>query len=292
MGKGKKKGGRKDEFITDIPMAERTREFEGLLETIGPDNLKERIAASPRDVLDRWVAEIAGRPPHESHDDAFVATMLGRYIDGDKNWGDDPRRTPQEGEDKAPEAPVPLQGDEAEAVGESTAPAEVEDTATAATTPHTPAETPSKEEDAMEKNGTKSNSADGKTWVMPKATPKTGKKGSGKKTTAPKSVPPKKEKIAKPPKVKKEPKVMRKPDGTIVKRPWGERTAFFVKLFKENKTAKLTGEQIMAKAAKEFGKENVGKGAWTIEKLIPAMTEHAKKEMYGLTKADLPLHVK
>ena len=113
-----------------------------------------------------------------------------------------------------------------------------------------------------------------------------------KKETTHKAVPPKKEKVAKPPKTKKEPKVMRKPDGTIVKRPWGERTAWFVKAFKANKEAKLTGEQIMAKAAKEFGKDNVGKGAWTLERLIEAMTTYAKKEQYGMEKSDLPFNVK
>lgn len=239
---GKPKRTRRD----DIPATTKTREFEDLLESLGADGLKEKVTSAPRDLLDKWVQELAGQTPHDSHPNEFVAASLCRWIDGDKNWGDDPKRMEKTSGNGGAPPPEPTDG-------------------TTETTTHTPAEgEPSTEEDEM-----------------------TTKK-NGKKTTAPKSVPPKKEKVAKTPKAKKEPKVMRKPDGTIVKRPWGERTAFFVKLFKANKEAKLTGEQIMAKAEKEFGKENVGRGAWTSDRLVTALTEHAKKEMYGLSKEDLP----
>ena len=87
-----KKRGRKDVFETDIPVRGMSREFENLIYSTDPDALKSRIIETPREVLDRWVEEISGNRPDETHDDAFVAAALCRYIDGDKNWGDDPRR--------------------------------------------------------------------------------------------------------------------------------------------------------------------------------------------------------
>jgi hypothetical protein len=222
----------------------KANEFEMMLAKDGPDALKERVAKAARADLDRWVTELAGQSPHASHDNEFVAASLIRWIDGDKNWGDDPKRMEKTNGNGGAPPPEPTEG-------------------TTEETTHEQAETPEGAE-AM----------------------------TTKKKTTHKAVPPKKEKVAKPPKAKKEPKVMRKPDGTIVKRPWGERTAWFVKAFKANKEAKLTGEQIMVKAAKEFGKDNVGKGAWTLERLIEAMTTYAKKEQYGMEKSDLPFNVK
>jgi len=248
---GKKKGKRKDEFVNDIPVAERTREFEGLLESLGPDGLKERIATSPRDVLDKWVAELAGRAPHDSQPDDFVRASLGRGIDGDANWGDDPKRMEKTNGNGGAPPPAPTDG-------------------TTEETTHTQGEAPEGEEVMTPKNG------NGK-----KATEKTGKKATTKKMAPP----PRPEKVKKE---KKGPKVFVKPDGTIMTRPWGERNAWFVKVFKANKVAKHSIDSIMKKAEKEFGKENVGRGAWTPDRLVTALTEHAKKGMYGLSKEDLP----
>jgi hypothetical protein len=66
------------------------------------------------------------------------------------------------------------------------------------------------------------------------------------------------------PKARKEKVVHRKPDGTIMLNPWTERTAWFSKAITEAKENKWTDVNIMKMAEKEFGKENIGFGPWTV----------------------------
>lgn len=76
----------------DVAVGVASGEFEDMLDELGPDVLKARVAITERGELDRWVGSIIGRTPHVSKDDDFVRASLCRYIDGDPNWGDDPTR--------------------------------------------------------------------------------------------------------------------------------------------------------------------------------------------------------
>ena len=66
------------------------------------------------------------------------------------------------------------------------------------------------------------------------------------------------------PNAKKEKVVHRKPDGTIMTMPWTERTRWFRKTISVAKENKWTDDHIMKMAEKEFGKENIGFGPWTV----------------------------
>ena len=65
-------------------------------------------------------------------------------------------------------------------------------------------------------------------------------------------------------KPKREKVVHRKPDGTVMTMPWTERTRWFRKTISVAKENKWTDDHIMKMAEKEFGKENIGFGPWTV----------------------------
>ena len=157
----------------DIPNGVRNSEFEDLLSTIGPDHLKGRIGNATRDVLDRWVEEIAGQKPNDTHDNEFVAASLCRYIDGDKNWGDDPKRVEY------------LNGKKTTVTTEEGNPSNQEHET------HTQAETPEGEE-IMKKNGktavktpAKKNVKKAAKSVIPKASPPAMEKATKKEGGTP-----------------------------------------------------------------------------------------------------------
>ena len=201
MGKGKKKG--TNATIVGTTVIGKTREFEDLLESIGAEGLKERVAGATRETLDKWVTELAGKPSNPAQPNDFVAASLGRWIDGVKNWGDPPPPQIVNGNKNTPED----------------------------ATPHTQAETPSKEEDEMKKGSTA-----------------TAAKKNGKKTITPKSVPPGKEKV------KTEKKAGTLPVGKTTKKT---RAAFILDLLIQNRKDKLSDAALLVKAQKEFGEDLV-----------------------------------
>jgi hypothetical protein len=241
----KKKGRR-----TDIPNGTRSREFEDLLVSIGPDHLKGRIGNATRDVLDRWVEEIAGQKPDDTHENEFIAASLCRYIDGDKNWGDDPRRVENLNRKRKPvstEEGSPEEQEEGPLVDAEWQEAVVETT-------HEQAETP----EGVEAMTTKKN---------------------GKKVAAKKVVPPK------PEKVKKE-----KTESTraIGKTSGLTRVAWFLAVLRENREKKLSDETIDASAIKEFGEENIpgDKKTFTARHMRTWLTYCAKHGRGGLKKSE------
>jgi hypothetical protein len=220
----KKKGRR-----TDIPNGVRSREFEDLVSSTDPEELKIRISGTPRDILDRWVEEISGNKPDPSHETVFVADSLCRYIDGVNNWGDDPRRVENLNRKRKPVAEAEGGPDEA---GEEGPIVDAEWQEPEVQT-HTQAETPEGEEVMTAK--------------------KNGKKVAAKKAAEKKAVPPKPEKVKKE-KVKKE----KTESSRLVGKTSGlTRMAWFLAVLRENREKKLSDEMIDASAIKEFGEENI-----------------------------------
>jgi len=245
----------------DVPNGTRSSEFEDLLVSIGPDHLKGRISNATREVLDRWVEEIAGQKPDDTHDNEFIAASLCRYIDGDKNWGDDPkrvanlnrkRRVVAEAEEGNPDGPEEDPATEAEWKEEETT--------------HGQAETPEGEK-IMKTNGNG------------KVAAKTPAEKNGKKAVEKKSIPPK------PEKVKKEKKASVHPVG---KTTGSRRMAWFLDVLRNNGDAKLSDAKIDALAVKEFGAENIpgDKGTFSASHLRGWFIYCRKAGRGGVKKSD------
>jgi hypothetical protein len=238
---------------TDMPNGIQSREFDHLIGNTDPDELKKRILDTPRDILDRWVEEISGNKPDPSQETEFVSASLCRYIDGDKNWGDDPRRVENLSRKRKPVATQegdPEEGQEGELVD-----AEWQEEVTT----HTQAETPEGEE-AM-------------------TTKKNGKKIATKKITKKKSVPPKPEKI------KKEKKESTRLSG---KSSGLTRMAWFLDILRKNREAKLTDEKIDSMAIAEFGAENIPgeKKTFTAAHMRSWFVYCAKHDRGGVKKSE------
>ena len=216
MVKGKRKGKRRNEFVGDVPPPGGAREFEDLLASLGPDGLKARIAESPRDVLDKWVTEVAGMPSHESRSKEFVAESLGRWIDGDKNWGYEPPRNPSNNG-----------GGGGDGTEESTT--------------HAQAETPQKEEEEM--NATPKQSTD---------TERKGKKEKAKTRADKRKEERKNAAGAKPPGTAREKTIGKGSTLPIGKTSKKTRASYILDLLIQNRKEKLPDTALLAKAMKEF----------------------------------------